>query len=29
MDMEKILDAGIRGDICGDCSWDYICKEKE
>ncbi|MDC7293212.1 MULTISPECIES: DUF1284 domain-containing protein [unclassified Butyrivibrio] len=25
----KIIVAGIRGDICGDCSWDYICKEKE
>ena len=24
---EKIIDAGIRGDICGDCSWDYICRE--
>ena len=21
----KIIDAGIRGDICGDCSWNYIC----
>ena len=18
----------IRGDICGDCSWDYICRER-
>ena len=18
-----------RGDICGDCSWDYICREKK
>ncbi|SFC50868.1 hypothetical protein SAMN02910398_02446 [Butyrivibrio sp. YAB3001] len=26
---EKIIDAGIRSDICGDCSWDYICREKE
>ena len=26
---EKIIDAGIRGDICGDCSWDYICREKK
>ena len=26
---KKIIDAGIRSDICGDCSWDYICREKE
>ena len=26
---DKIIDAGIRSDICGDCSWDYICREKE
>ncbi len=26
---EQIIDAGIRSDICGDCSWDYICREKE
>ena len=26
---EKIIDAGNRIDICGDCSWDYICREKE
>ena len=26
---EKVIDAGIRGDICGDCSWDYICREKK
>ncbi len=25
---EKIIDAGIRSDICGDCSWDYICSAK-
>ena len=25
----KIIDTGIRCDICGDCSWDYICREKE
>ncbi len=24
----KIIDTGIRSDICGDCSWDYICMEK-
>ncbi len=24
----RIIDAGIRSDICGDCSWDYICREK-
>lgn len=22
---EKIIDAGIREKICGDCSWNYIC----
>ncbi len=26
---EKIIDAGIRSKICGDCSWDHICREKE
>jgi hypothetical protein len=26
---KKIIDAGIRSDICGDCSWDHICREKE
>ena len=26
---DKIIDTGIRSDICGDCSWDYICREKE
>ena len=26
---DKIIDAGTRSDICGDCSWDYICREKE
>ena len=26
---DKIIDEGIRGDICGDCSWDYICREKK
>ncbi|MCR5405011.1 MAG: DUF1284 domain-containing protein [Butyrivibrio sp.] len=26
---ERIIDAGIRSDICGDCSWDYICRRKE
>ncbi len=26
---DKIIDAGIRGDICGDCSWDYICEERK
>ena len=26
---DKIIDTGIRCDICGDCSWDYICREKE
>ena len=23
---KRIIDAGIRSDICGDCSWDYICR---
>lgn len=23
---DKIINAGIRSDICGDCSWDYICR---
>ena len=26
---DRIIDAGIRGDICGDCSWDYICRAKQ
>ena len=26
---DKIIGSGIRSDICGDCSWDYICREKE
>ena len=26
---EKIICAGLRSEICGDCSWDYICREKE
>ena len=26
---ENIIDAGIRSDICGDCTWDYICREKK
>jgi hypothetical protein len=26
---DRIINAGIRGDICGDCSWDYICRSKE
>ena len=26
---ERIIDAGIRSNICGDCSWDYICRGKE
>ena len=25
----QIIDTGIRSDICGDCSWDYICRGKE
>ena len=24
----RVIDAGIRSDICGDCSWDYICRGK-
>lgn len=23
---EKILEPGLRGEICGDCQWDEICK---
>ena len=26
---EKIICAGLRSEICGDCSWDYICRKKE
>lgn len=26
---EKIIDAGIRRKICGDCSWDNICSGKD
>jgi hypothetical protein len=26
---EKILNAGLRGGICGDCVWDGICRRKE
>ena len=26
---DKIIDTGIRGDICRDCSWDYICRAKQ
>ena len=26
---EKIIDSGLRSEICGDCSWDYICRSKE
>ena len=25
---DKIINTGIRSDICGDCSWDYICRGK-
>jgi hypothetical protein len=25
----RIIDTGLRSTICGDCSWDYICREKE
>ncbi len=25
----QIIDAGIRSEICGDCSWDHICSGKE
>lgn len=27
--MEKILKCGKRGEICGSCEWDNICKAKE
>ena len=26
---DKIIETGLRSDICGDCSWDYICRSKE
>ncbi|RKM60348.1 DUF1284 domain-containing protein [Butyrivibrio sp. CB08] len=26
---DKIIKTGLRSDICGDCSWDYICRGKE
>ena len=26
---QKIIYAGIRCDICGDCSWDHICGNRE
>ena len=26
---DRIINVGIRGNICGDCSWDYICRGKE
>ena len=25
----EIIDKGLRSSICGDCSWDYICRSKE
>ena len=25
---EKVIDAGMRKSICGDCEWNYICEEK-
>ncbi len=25
---ERIIDTGLRKKVCGDCSWDYICREK-
>ena len=25
----KIIQAGIRREICRNCTWDYICKSKE
>ena len=25
----EIIEKGLRSSICGDCSWDYICREKE
>ena len=26
---EKIIDAGLRAGICGDCCWNDLCKRKE
>lgn len=25
----EIIEKGLRSSICGDCSWDYICRPKE
>jgi hypothetical protein len=25
---KRIINTGQRSSICGDCSWDYICREK-
>ena len=25
----KIIQAGLRGAICGDCCWDELCRSKE
>ena len=25
----RIIEAGLRSSICGDCTWDYICRPKE
>ena len=26
---EKVIDSGIRKNICGDCEWNYICERKD
>jgi len=26
---KRIINTGVRKQICGDCSWNYICREKE
>ena len=26
---ERIINRNLRSTICSDCSWDYICREKE
>ena len=25
----EIIEKGLRSSICGDCSWDYICRRKK
>ena len=25
---ERVIDAGLREEICGDCEWNDLCKKK-